>query len=320
MANLIQKGATDERAPSLRARSRHRSLLPSGVVDMEVGEMAENGDRSKSGVASSRTTRSVFNDKAQTRERLEEWASEVLAHARILLVGLDEKHDPIGVALRSVGCGFVHVHDAEPLPRLFAQRNGVPRVDGAVLTAGVRSDAIFDRLRQLDPALSILFFGDTGLTRESTRLASSRDRGVLTLERPAARYEILECVATLVLSTKSHRDGHTKSAPVSPLVERAPSALLSVPTPDLWPAEDLRRRIRVVRDGFSLKLRETQALRGSVRGLTNPDIANQLGVSVHDVKKFMASLLAVVQLRSRYELPWLLASVPDPEPNGSPAE
>jgi hypothetical protein len=80
-------------------------------------------------------------------------------------------------------------------------------VDGVVLSACVRSDASFGRLRALDPTLSIFFFGRPGATRERPRLSFANDRDAPVLERPAARYEILECAAMAVLETKANRGG-----------------------------------------------------------------------------------------------------------------
>jgi DNA-binding CsgD family transcriptional regulator len=258
---------------------------------------------------SSRATESSGVGKSDLRCLRELWASEVLVRAHIVMVGLDESHDPIGSALRWAGCKVQCIPDVGGWPKT-PPSDGARAVDGAVLSAGVRSDDSFGRLRALDPTLSVFFFGRPGAACERGRVSFASDRDATVLERPAARYEILECAATAVLKTKANRSGLAAIPPCDTTHGASPPRdRLSPPLPDLWSAAQLRGRILALRDRCGLSLRETQVLRGIVRGLTNSEIAEQLGITVHGVKKFAASLLRKLELQSRHELAWLLDRV-----------
>jgi DNA-binding NarL/FixJ family response regulator len=70
----------------------------------------------------------------------------------------------------------------------------------------------------------------------------------------------------------------------------------------LPPEPDARRRLG--HEGLSH--RESQAMRGCVLGLTNEQIAEQLGLSISSAKKYVSAGLKKLGVTSRYEVHWAM--------------
>lgn len=240
------------------------------------------------------------------RYEREERAREVLRGSRIFVVDAQQRMGDIEHALSWAGAEIARFASlAGAATGLF----GSQRADGLAIDASISDREGARLLDRADPKLALFLCGSGPRGAQRLQHAFGSERRVPILERPAARYELLEFAAAAVLETRrSRRDRREQPSLVASVVEPEP---LARPQPDDWSCELLRRRICHWSHELGLSERESQVMRGAVRRLKNKDIAEQLGVSVHAVKKYLRELLQKLGLESRHEIAWLLERTPE---------
>ena len=236
----------------------------------------------------------------------EERARDILRGSRLVLVDPRE-HD--SEVYDTLTWASADVRRFTSLDRGLRELCGSARPDALVLDAAVSEQGSTAHLRRADPSLAsfVIGGGPKVAARLRGRLAGLEHAPIL--DRPAARFEILEFAASAVEQTRSIRRGRPN--PSANLVTGPPAAGLEKPRPDLWSCAVLRARICYWSRRVGLSERETEVMRGVVRRLKNKEIAAQLDLSVHAVKKYLRELLQKLELESRHEVAWLLERTPD---------
>lgn len=239
------------------------------------------------------------------RYEREERAREALRGSRIFVVDAQHRMEDIERALSWAGA---EVARFETLGGAATGLFGSQRADALAIDASISDREGARMLDRADPNLAVFLCGSGPRAAQRLQHALGSSRIVPILDRPAARYELLEFAAAAVVETRRSRRGQREQPTLVARVGQPESAVR--PQPDDWPCELLRRRICHWSSELGLSERENQVMRGAVRRLKNKDIAEQLGLSVHAVKKYLRELLQKLGLESRHEIAWLLERTP----------
>ena len=247
----------------------------------------------------------TLQDEVSRYER-EEQAREVLRGSRICVVDARHRMGDIERTLTWAGADIARFDD---LGVAAAGLLGSQRVDALAIEASFSDREGARMLDRADPNVAIFLCGGGPRAAERLHQSFGAARAIPILDRPAARYELLEFAAAAVAETRRSRRGRRERPRIVASTEQP--APVARPQPDNWSCELLRGRICYWSGELGLSERETQVMRGAVRRLKNKEIAEQLDVSVHAVKKYLRELLQKLGLESRHEIAWLLERTPD---------
>jgi DNA-binding NarL/FixJ family response regulator len=240
------------------------------------------------------------------RYEREERARELLRGSRVYLVDAQRRLGDIERVLTWAGADIAHF---ETLAGAAMGLFGSERADALAIDVSASDREGARMLVKADPSVASFLYGGGPKAAARLQRAFSSSRAVPVLDRPAARYELLEFAAAAVVETRRSRRGRLERprlvAPISP------PATVTRPQPDDWSCAELRGRLCYWSDTLGLSEREAQVMRGAVRRLKNKEIAEQLDVSVHAVKKYLRELLQKLGLESRHEIAWLLECTPE---------
>lgn len=233
----------------------------------------------------------------------EERARKILCGSHLFLVHPSNDSSEVREAL-TWATAEVRCFDSIEVALRALSGSAVP--DAMVVDAKVRDRRFSRHLSRADPTLQSFVVGRAPKVAARLRETLAGLENAPILDRPSARFEILEFAARAVEQTRQHR-----GRPGSIVIEPNPVNQLDYkPRPDTWSCEVLRARICYWSDHLGLSERETEVMRGVVRRLKNKEIAAQLDLSVHAVKKYLHELLQKLELESRYEIAWLLTRTP----------
>ncbi len=239
------------------------------------------------------------------RYEREERAREVLRGSRLCVVDAHESVSDIEDALSWAAAEVVRCASLEEVVRALASSD---RIDAVVVDALTSDREGQRRLQRVDPSLAIVLLGRAPKAARRLQLAFASGTEVPILDRPAARFELLEFAAAAVDETRRARGRRAERS-----LDRSGGGQDCVdrPQPDAWSCELVRERICYWSIHAGLSERESQVLRGVVRRLKNHEIATQLGITVHAVKKYLREVLHKLALESRHEVAWLLERTPE---------
>jgi DNA-binding CsgD family transcriptional regulator len=239
------------------------------------------------------------------RYEREERARAVLRGSRVYVVDTQRRLGDIERALSWAGADIARF---ESLAGAATGLFGSQRADALIVDASVSDREGARMLDRADPNLALFLCGGGPKAAARLRRSFGSSRPIPVLDRPAARFELLEFAAAAVSATRRVRRGRREQPTVG--LGGEPPEPVARPQPDEWSCEQLRDRICYWGGELGLSERETQVMRGAVRRLKNKEIAEQLEVSVHAVKKYLRELLQKLGLESRHEIAWLLERTP----------
>lgn len=226
-------------------------------------------------------------------EQEEARALELLDGTTILLV---EDLDIVRTSLRRLFTSSARVLEAGTVAQgIAAGGAALPGLDLAIVDLGLPDGSgwkVIEKLHARDPVLRFLVVSGLRDTDPPESVSPDLLDTILFVDKPTSRRQLLAAAAYACHFSRRERRGARDpdgSAGDDP-------ALDASPPPEL----DVDPRIR----HDALSHRESQAMRGCVLGLTNEQIAEQLGLSISSAKKYVSSGLKKLGVTSRYEVHW----------------
>jgi DNA-binding NarL/FixJ family response regulator len=220
-------------------------------------------------------------------------ALELLDGATILLV---EDQEIVRTSLGRLFSSAFRVIEACSVEQgIGAGREALPGLDLAIVDLGLPDGTGWDVITALhasDPSLRFLVVSGQRDTEPPEGFSPELFDRILFVDKPTSGPQLLAAAAYARHFVRQAREG--VGSPAGTTNER-PAADASPP-----PEPDVNRRVR--HEGLSH--RESQAMRGCVLGLTNEQIAEQLGLSISSAKKYVSSGLRKLGVTSRYEVHW----------------
>jgi DNA-binding NarL/FixJ family response regulator len=223
-------------------------------------------------------------------------ALELLEGTTLLLV---EDLEIVRRSLRRLFTSSLRVIEASTVEQAIAAgREALPGLDLAIVDLGLPDGSGWDVITALhasEPSLRFLVVSGQQDTDPPEGFAPELFDRILFVDKPTSRSQLLAASAYARHFVRQEREEADSGA-----TNGQPTA--GAPPP---PEPDDHRWLR--HEGLSH--RESQAMRGCVFGLTNEQIAQQLGLSISSAKKYVSAGLRKLGVTSRYEVHWAIGRV-----------
>lgn len=220
-------------------------------------------------------------------------ALELLQGATILLV---EDLEIVRTSLRRLFTSALRVIEAGTVEQgVAAGRQTLPGLDLAIVDLGLPDGSGWDVITALhatDPSLRFLVVSGRHDTDPPEGFLPGLFDRILFVDKPTSGTQLLAAAAYARHLVQREREGAESGT-----TSGQPAAASQPPL-----EADAHRRVR--HEGLSH--RESQAMRGCVLGLTNEQIAEQLGLSISSAKKYVSAGLKKLGVTSRYEVHWAM--------------
>jgi len=205
-------------------------------------------------------------------------AREILGGVTVLLV---EDVDLTRRMLRRYfGAGFRLIEAASVSEAVDAGRSALPQLHVVMVDLGLPDGSGWQVVAELcasDPTLRFLVVSALEDTDPPPGIPAEILQRVLFVDKPTSGRELLAVAAYAYHLVRQDRGGGGGSTPPEPQVDRLPKH-------------------------GGLSHRELQAMRGCIKGLTNREIAEQLGIAFSTARKHVSAGLEKLQVTSRRDV------------------